>query len=81
MLIGHKSSSGVANCEYELSPKGNEQARIHLSRSTYCGSALVTLVEYRKSIMRQSVKNLKPIFEAFAEALNDLEVTDLISQS
>ncbi len=81
MLIGHKSSSGVADYEYELSPKGVEQARIHLSRSTYCGSAPVTLVEYRKSILRQSVKNLKPTFEAVAEALNDLEVTDLqISQ-
>ena len=81
MLIGHKSSSGVADYEYELSPKGVEQARIHLSRSTYCGSAPVTLVDYRKSILRQSVKNLKPTFEAVAEALNDLEVTDLqISQ-
>jgi hypothetical protein len=60
MLIGHQRSSGVADDEYELSPKGIEQARIHLSRSTYCGSATVTLVEYRKSILRQSVKNLKP---------------------
>tara|TARA_B110000495_G_scaffold190037_2_gene191804 strand:- start:55 stop:1428 length:1374 start_codon:yes stop_codon:yes gene_type:complete len=81
MLIGHKRSSGVADYEYELSPKGIEQARIHLSRSTYCGSAPVTLVEYRKSILRQSVKNLKPTFEAVAKALSDLEVTDLqISQ-
>jgi len=81
LLVGHKNSAGVGDYEYELSPKGVEQARIHLSRSTYCGAAPVSLAEYRKSIMRQSIKNLKPTFQNVAEALGDLEVTDLqISQ-
>lgn len=81
LLIGHKSSSGVADFEYELSPKGVEQARLHLSRSTYCGSAPVSLAEYRNSILHQSIKNLKPTFEDVARALHDLEVTDIqISQ-
>ncbi len=81
LLIGHKQSAGVGDYEYELSPKGVEQARIHLSRSTYCGSAPVGLNEYCKAIMRQSIKNLSPTFEDVANALGDLEVTDLqISQ-
>ena len=77
LLIGHKSSAGVGDFEYELSPKGVEQARIHLSRSTYCGSAPVSLSEYRDAIMTQSIKKLKPTFSDVAEALSDLEVTDL----
>ena len=77
LLIGHKQSAGVGDYEYELSPKGVEQARIHLSRSTYCGSAPVGLNEYCKAIMRQSIKNLSPTFEDVASALADLEVTDL----
>ena len=81
LLIGAKQSSGVGDFEYELSPKGNEQARIHLSRSTYCGSAPVGLQEYCKAVMRQSIKNLSPSFQDVANALADLEVTDLqISQ-
>ena len=78
LLIIHKRSAGVGDYEYELSPKGTEQARIHLSRSTYCGAAPVSLAAYRQSIMRQSIRNLHPKFEDVARALNDLEVTDLL---
>lgn len=77
LLVGHKQSAGVGDFEYELSPKGVEQARIHLSRSTYCGAAPVSLEEYCKSVMRQSIKNLKPSYQDVLEALSDLEVTEL----
>lgn len=81
LQIGHKGSQGVGDFEYELAPKGIEQARVHLSRSTYCGAAPVSLADYQTSILRQSIKNLKPTFQAVAHALRDLEVTDLqISQ-
>ncbi len=81
LLIGHKNSAGVGDYEYELSPKGVEQARLHLSRSTYCGAAPVSLAHYKSSILRQSIKNLKPTFKDVASALSDLMVTDLtISQ-
>ena len=81
LLIGHKQSAGVGDYEYELSPKGVEQARLHLSRSSYCGSAPVSIDQYKNSIMRQSIKNLKPTFQDVARALEDLVVTDLtISQ-
>ena len=81
LLIGHKQSAGVGDFEYELSPKGIEQARIHLSRSTYCGSAPVGINDYCQAVLRQSIKNLKPSFADVSAALGDLEVTDLqISQ-
>ena len=81
LLIGRKNSAGVGDYEYELSPKGVEQARLHLSRSTYCGAAPVGLNQYKSSIHRQSIKNLKPTFDEVSAALSDLVVTDLtISQ-
>lgn len=78
LLVVHKGTSGVNDYEYELTPKGAEQARIHLSRSTYCGSAPVSISEYRQSVLHQSIKNLMPTFDEVAEALSDLEVTDLM---
>lgn len=78
LLAVHKSSVGPGDFEYELTPKGVEQARIHLSRSTYCGSAPVSIGEYRQSILRQSIRNLTPTFDDIAQALSDLEVTDLL---
>lgn len=81
LLIGHKQSAGVGDFEYELSPKGIEQARIHLSRSTYCGAAPISLGSYRNAIAHQSIKNLRPTFNDVASAMSDLHVTDLtISQ-
>ncbi|MEL7496894.1 MAG: AAA family ATPase [Planctomycetota bacterium] len=78
LLVVHKMSVGVGDFEYELTPKGAEQARIHLSRSTYCGSAPVSLAEYRNSIFRQSIRNQLPTFADVAKALEGLEVTDLM---
>ena len=43
LLVVLKNSAGIGDYEYELTPKGIEQARIHLSRSTYCGSAPVSI--------------------------------------
>lgn len=78
LLIGHKTSAGIGDFEYELSPKGVEQARIHLSRSTYCGAAPVSIAEYKDSVFRQSIRNLNPKFGDVASALSDLEVTNLM---
>ena len=78
LLIGHKSAAGVGDFVYELSPKGIEQAKMHLSRTTYCGSAPVGLKEYTKAVQRQSVRHLKPTFEDVQSALDDLLVSDLM---
>jgi hypothetical protein len=77
LLVVHKTSAGIGDYEYELTPKGIEQARLHLARSTYCGSAPVSIAEYQDSVLRQSIRNLAPKFEDVAGALSDLEVTTL----
>ena len=78
LLVVLKTSAGISDFEYELTPKGVEQARIHLSRSTYCGSAPVSIADYKDSVFRQSIRNLNPNFSDVANALSDLEVTNLM---
>ncbi len=78
LLIGHKKSAGVGDFEYELSPKGVEQAKMHLSRTTYCGAAPVGIPDYAEAVMRQSVRHLKPTFDHVRNALADLLVSDLM---
>ena len=78
LLVGHKKSAGVGDFEYELSPKGVEQAKLHLSRTSYCGAAPVGILEYKEAVMRQSVRHLKPTFDNVRDALGDLLVSDLM---
>jgi len=78
LLVGHKSASGVGDFVYELSPKGVEQAKMHLSRTTYCGAAPVGLKQYTEAVKRQSIRHLKPTFEDVRGALDDLLVSDLL---
>jgi len=67
-----------ADLLYELSPKGVEQAKMHLSRTTYCGAAPVGIPAYTEAVMRQSVRHLKPTFDDVQGALTDLMVSDLM---
>ncbi len=79
LLIAHKTAAGsVGDYEYELTPKGVEQARLHLSRSTYCGAAPVSLAHYCAAIEAQSIRRLRPTFQDVAAALKDLIVSDLM---
>ena len=78
LLVGHKSSAGVSDYQYELSPKGVEQSKLHLARNSYCGAAPVGLEEYRKAVSAQSVKDLKPSFDHVKNALSDLTLSDLM---
>ena len=78
MLIGHKSSAGLSDFLYEISPAGIEQAKMHLARTSYCGAAPVGIEDYRKSVQIQSVKRLKPTFADVKRALADLTLNDLM---
>ena len=78
LLIGHKSSGGISDFNYEISPTGVEQARLHLTRTSYCGAAPVNIDEYRQAVAAQSVKRLKPTFADVKEALSDLTLNDLM---
>ena len=77
LMIGHKGSSGVNDYVFELSPKGVEQAKIAMERSSYCGAAPVSLNDYKNAVLQQSVKDLRPTFDDVAGALQDLSVTNL----
>ena len=78
LLIAHKSSAGLSDYVYEITPIGVEQAKMHLARTSYCGSAPVCIDDYRQAVNVQSVKRLKPTFEDVKEALSDLTLNDLM---
>ena len=81
LLVSIKSSTVVGDYTFELTPKGHEQARLHLERSTYCGAAPVSLQEYGNSVTRQSIKNARPNFTDVQNALSGLVASRmLISQ-
>lgn len=78
LLIAHKTSAGLSDYIYEITPNGVEQAKMHLSRTSYCGSAPVSIEDYRKSVNVQSIKRLKPTFDDVKRALSELTLNDLM---
>ena len=78
LLVSIKSASVVGDYVFELTPKGQEQARMHLERSTYCGAAPVSLGEYRNSVRRQSIKNSRPNFDDVLGALRGLVASKMM---
>jgi hypothetical protein len=72
LLVSIKSSSMVGDYIFELTPKGHDQAKLHLDRSTYCGAAPVNLPDYRNAVRRQSVRNARPTFEDVQNSLHGL---------
>ncbi len=81
LLIGYRGSSVGGDYQYELSPKGVEQARNHMAHCTYCGAAPVSVEAYIESVKRQSLKNLNTDYAGVAAALDDLVLSkSIISQ-
>ncbi len=81
LLVSIKSASVVGDYVFELSPKGMEQAKLHMERSSYCGAAPVSLPDYRNAVRRQSVRNSRPRFDDVAHALQGLVTSrTLVSQ-
>ncbi len=81
LLIGYKGASLGGDYEYELSPKGIEQAREHMIQCTFCGSAPVSLSDYQKSVAMQSLQNLSPKYNQVCQTLSDLIVDpSIVSQ-
>ena len=78
LLVSIKSASVVGDYIFELTPKGVEQARLHLERSTYCGAAPVSLKEYCDTVHRQSIKNAKPKFRDVSDAMEGLVISQLM---
>ena len=78
LLVSIKAASVVGDYIFELTPKGQDQARLYLERSTYCGAAPVSLNEYRNVVKRQSVRNAKPNFADVSRAMNGLVTSKLM---
>lgn len=78
LLIVYRGASMGGDYQYELTPKGVEQARNHSSHCTYFGAAPVAVEEYIDSIKRQSLTNLNPTYKQVAAALEDLVVNKAI---
>lgn len=78
MLIAHKSAAGMSDYVYEIAAAGVEQAKIHLTRTSYCGAAPVNIEAYRKAVSAQSLRRLRPTFEDVREALGDLTLNELM---
>ena len=81
LLISPKGLMGAGDFDYELTPKGVEQAKLHLARSSYCGAAPVSLADYSTAVSEQSIRHLRPTYQDVKKAFKDLYVSDLtISQ-
>ncbi len=78
MLLTHKASAANNDYVYELLPKGAEQARLAIERSTYCGAAPVSIAEYTNSVLRQSLANSKTNIHSVQSALSDLVMSKLL---
>jgi hypothetical protein len=78
LLVTLKSAAVAGDYIFEITPKGIEQAKLLLERSTYCGAAPVSLEEYRASVIRQSLKNAQPNVNDVARALSDLVITNMM---
>lgn len=77
-LVAHRGSAPGSDYVYELTPRGHEQARMMLERSTYCGAAPVSLEDYVASVMRQSIRNQPPGLQDVSAAFSDMVVSRLL---
>ena len=78
LLVSIKSTNALGDSAYELTPKGHDQARLYLERSTYCGAAPVSLQEYTNAVKRQSIRNTRPKYDDVANALNGLVASKMM---
>ena len=80
-LITQCGSAVGGDYRYQLTPEGHDQALRQIQRCSYCGAAPVSLQEYEKSVIQQSVKNLSPTMDDVQRAMDDLVIHRmLISQ-
>jgi hypothetical protein len=77
-LIAHKNSASNNDYIYELTPKGAEQARLVLERSTYCGAAPVSIESYNDSVLRQSIKSCHPSMESIQRTFKNVVISKLL---
>ncbi len=84
-LITHRSTSSVGDYVYELTDSGRDRVRIHYERSTYFGTAPVSLRDYVAGVSAHSVKDQRPsiadLCQAFADLTLSVEMIGLLGQA
>ncbi|MGE3313777.1 MAG: AAA family ATPase [Planctomycetaceae bacterium] len=73
-LVVYRSTSGLNDFDYELTPTGYERARRLFEQCNYFGGAPVSLNEYIESVNAQSPTRDRPSAAQLQEALKDLQV-------
>jgi len=80
-LVVYRSTSGLNDFEYELTPGGYERARRLFEQCSYFGGAPVSLADYITSVEMQSPTRDRPSAAQLREALKDLQVNpEIFSQ-
>jgi hypothetical protein len=73
-IVVYKSSSGVNDYEYELTPQGFDRAHRLFQHSSYHGPAPVPLADYVASVAEQSPSKLAPKAADLRRALAGLQI-------
>jgi len=78
LLVVYKTAAPLSDYVYELTEPGFERARRHAQRSTYFGTAPVSLAAYTASVEAQSVTRQKPRLADLRRAFADLVVSEQV---
>ncbi len=79
-ILGSNSREGYTDFRYGLTGKGREWAVDALQQSQYIGPAPVTLVDYRRQVLKQSVMNEHVQRETLLEKFSDLILPDTLER-
>ena len=75
-LVVFTSGTPLGDYTYRLTELGAERARRYAQQSSYFGAAPVTLSQYEKSVVLQSISRQRPTLDAVRTAFNDLVLSD-----
>ena len=79
-ILGSNNREGYTDFRYGLSGKGREWAVDALQQSQYIGPAPVTLVDYRRQVLKQSVMNEHVQRESLLEKFSGLILPDTLER-
>jgi predicted ATPase with chaperone activity len=74
-LVTHRATSRVNDYVYELTDLGRDRVRAHAERSTYFGTAPVSLCDYVAGVAAQSVRDQRPSIADLCRAFSDLRLS------
>lgn len=78
LYVAYKQTAGLSDYLYELREAGYTRAHQVTQVSTYCGSVPIGLVEYRQSVLRQSLRSVEPTMDDMRRAFSDLTLSSRV---